>query len=64
MLVHSVHHVPYSALFADRCGTFVGQKPERAEGRGCTIRSAIGVTLVSVAARGSVTPCVPPTVVA
>ena len=25
MLVHSVHHVPYIALFADRCGTFVGQ---------------------------------------
>ena len=23
--MHSVHHVPYSALFADRCGTFVGQ---------------------------------------
>jgi hypothetical protein len=24
--VHSVHHVPWTALFADRCGTFVGQK--------------------------------------
>jgi hypothetical protein len=26
MRVHSAHHVPWTALFADRCGTFLGQK--------------------------------------